>query len=210
MSPGYFITFEGGEGSGKSTQLATLADTLRSAGIDVVVTREPGGTPVGDRIREVLLDPSNAGMAPMAELLLYEASRAQIVAEVIEPAIARGAVVLCDRFADSSTAYQSFARGLPLDDVLALNALATRGRTPDLTLLFDIDPEMGLARAATQGAADRLESEALAFHEAVRAGFLILAAREPARFVVIDANRDTDAVAARVLQVVSERVPGAE
>jgi dTMP kinase len=199
---GVFITLEGGEGSGKSTQLVRLAERLRADGFDVVVTREPGGTPVGDRIREILLDTGHAGMAPMAELLLYEASRAELVDKVIEPALARGAVVLCDRFADSSTAYQSFARGLPLDDVLALNALATAGRTPDLTLVFDVDPRIGLVRANATSTADRLESEALDFHQSVRAAFLTLADREPARFAVIDATRDEDEVAAQVSAIV--------
>jgi dTMP kinase len=199
---GLFITFEGGEGSGKSTQLARVAERLGADGLDVVVTREPGGTPVGDRIREVLLSTEHTGMAPMAELLLYEASRAELVAKVIEPALARGAVVLCDRFADSSTAYQAFARGLPLDDVLVLNALATAGRIPDLTLVFDVDPRVGLARARATGAADRLESEHLDFHQSVRAGFLTLADREPARFAVIDASQTEDAVAAQVSAVV--------
>jgi dTMP kinase len=195
---GVFITFEGGEGCGKSTQMERVAARLRGCGADVVVTREPGGTPVGDRIRALLLDPAHEGMQARAELLLYEASRAELTEAVIRPALDRGATVLCDRFYDSSTAYQAFARGLPLAEVLALNGLATGGLVPDRTLLLDVDPVVGLARAAGVGAADRLESEDLAFHQRVREGFLALAANEPERFRVVDANGDMDAVAGGV------------
>ena len=198
MSRGAFITLEGGEGCGKSTQIALLADRLTAAGADVLVTREPGGTPVGDRIRGLVLDVAHTGMASRTELLLYEASRAELVGAVIAPALARGAVVLCDRFADSSTAYQSYGRGLPLAEVLALNMLATGGLVPDLTLLLDLEPATGLARAAGAAAADRLESEELAFHERVRAGFLAIAGGEPGRVRVVDATPAAVVVAAHV------------
>ncbi len=204
---GIFITFEGCEGCGKSTQLERVAARLRDAGVDVVATREPGGTPVGDRVREVLLDTSHAGMAPMAELLLYEASRAELVAEVIRPALARGAIVLCDRFADSSTAYQSYGRGLPLAEVIELNRMATGGLVPDRTILLDVEPTVGLTRAAGVGAADRLESEEVAFHERVREGFLRLCDAEPDRFDVVDANRDAETVATDVAESLQDLLP---
>ncbi len=206
-APGVFVTFEGGEGSGKSTQLELLAARMRAAGVDVVTTREPGGTPVGDRIRALLLDPIHTGMAHMAELLLYEASRAELVAEVIRPALDRGAVVLCDRFADSSTAYQAYGRGLPRAEVLELNRLATGGLVPDRTIVLDVDPRVGLARAAGVAAADRLESEELAFHERVREGFLSLAQQEPQRFDVIDASRDAGTVATDVSESLRDVLP---
>ena len=206
MTRGAFITFEGGEGSGKSTQIARLAETLRGAGAEVVVTREPGGTAIGDRVRALVLDVAHTGMAPRTELLLYEASRAQLVAEVVTPALERGAIVVCDRFADSSTAYQAFGRGLPLAEVLALNTLATGGLLPDLTLLLDLDPAEGLARATGAAGADRLESEELAFHERVRAGFLALAGAEPARVHVVDAADEPDAVAGRIAAALRDAV----
>lgn len=195
--PGVLVTFEGGEGSGKSTQLAVLAARLERAGVRVRALREPGGTRAGEAVREILLDPGHAGLDATAELLLYEASRAQLVAEVIEPALAAGEVVLLDRFYDSTTAYQGYARGLSLDHVRALNEIATAGCTPDVTLLFDIDPAEGLRRATTTGA-DRLESEDLSFHRAVRDGFLAIAASEPERLRVIDASGDVETVAERV------------
>ena len=199
MTRGAFITFEGGEGTGKSTQLEHLAARLREAGADVVVTREPGGTPVGDAIRALVLDVEHTGaVAPRTELLLYEASRAQLVADVIAPALERGAVVLCDRFADSSTAYQAFGRGIPLAEVLALNMLATGGVTPDLTILLDLPPAEGLARATGSSAADRLESEELDFHERVYDGFLTIASGEQARVRVVDAMPGADEVAEAV------------
>jgi len=195
--PGVLVTFEGGEGSGKSTQLSVLAARLERVGVAFRVLREPGGTRAGEAVREILLDPGHSGLDAVAELLLYEASRAQLVAEVIEPALAAGEVVLLDRFYDSTTAYQGYARGLDLDHVRELNMVATAGRTPDLTLLFDIDPAEGLRRATATGA-DRLEAEDLAFHERVRAGFLAIAASEPERVRVVDATGEVETVAARV------------
>ena len=204
MRRGAFITFEGGEGSGKSTQIVLLAERLRAAGAEVVVTCEPGGTPVGDRVRALVLDVSHAGMASRTELLLYEASRAELVSAVIGPALERGAVVLCDRFADSSTAYQAYGRGIPLAEVLTLNMLATGGVSPDLTLLLDLEPAEGLARAAGASAADRLESEDLGFHERVRAGFLAIAGGEPLRVQVLDGSLGPEGVAEKVTGAVRQ------
>jgi dTMP kinase len=194
---GTFLTFEGGEGSGKSTQLRTLARGLEAAGLCVRVLREPGGTAVGEAVRALLLDPEHVGLDATAELLLYEASRAQLVADVIEPALAAGEIVICDRFYDSTTAYQGYARGLSLPRIHELNATATAGVTPDRTIVLDIDPVLGIERATRHGA-DRLEGESLAFHRAVRDGFLAIAAEERARVRVVDASGTADEVAERV------------
>jgi dTMP kinase len=197
MSRGLLITFEGGEGTGKSTQIVLLAERLRGAGLVVRIVREPGGTLLGESVRDILLDPTHERMAPVTELLLYEASRSQLVREVLVPALDSGEVVLLDRFYDSTIAYQCFARGLPRGDVDAANHLATAGLTPDRTIVLDLDPAEGLRRATHSGA-DRLEGEDLAFHEAVREGFLAIAAEEPTRVVVIDATGQPAAVAERV------------
>ena len=200
--PGVFITFEGVEGCGKSTQIALLASRLTAAGVPVRVLREPGGTAAGEAIRQILLDPLHTGLDDRAELLLYEASRAELVAEVIEPALDAGEVVLCDRFADSTTAYQGHARGLPLDRVALLNAFATGETTPDLTIVLDIDPAVGLTRATGCGA-DRLESEGLEFHRRVREGFLAIARAEPGRVMVVSGEGGRDEIASRVWDAVS-------
>ena len=204
---GVFITFEGGEGCGKSTQMARVVARLLASGADVVATREPGGTPVGNRIREVLLDHSDTVTSPYAELFLYEASRHELVEQVIQPAMSRGAIVLCDRFADSSTAYQGYGRGIAVDEVKAQNAAATGGLMPDRTILLDVAPAIGLARATGAAAADRLEAEDLAFHERVREGFLTLATEERVRFRVIDANRDLELVALEVAEALADLLP---
>ncbi|HXY40587.1 MAG TPA: dTMP kinase [Vicinamibacteria bacterium] len=196
-----FITFEGIEGCGKSTQLERLAARL---GEQAVVTREPGGTAVGRRVRDVLLDQASRGLAPMAELLLYFADRAQNVAEVIRPAMAKGRVVLCDRYVESSLAYQGYGRGLPLDAIRSLAALATGGLRPDLVVLIDVPVAVGLARVGRRGAQDRLECEAAAFHERVRAGFLALLAEEPARWLRLDGTRPEDAVFEGLLAALRE------
>ena len=192
-----FITFEGGEGSGKSTQIARLARRLEAAGLPVRVVREPGGTRVGEGVRALLLDPEHSGLDATAELLLYEASRAQLVADVIEPALQAGEIVICDRFYDSTTAYQGFARGLPLDRIRELNAIASLGIVPDRTVVLDIAPALGIERVTRHGT-DRLEAESLAFHEAVRRGFLAIAAEESGRARVVDASGTADEVARRV------------
>lgn len=201
---GAFVTFEGCEGCGKSTQLRLLAARLLEASVPVLVTREPGGTAIGERIRELLLDPEHDAMAASCELLLYEASRAQLVAEVIEPALARGEVVLCDRFSDSTTAYQGFGRGLPLDQIAALNLAATAGVQPDRTILLDLDAALGVQRATAQSGADRLEAEDFAFHERVREGFLSIARDEPGRIRVVDANGTPEDVAERVVDALRD------
>ena len=185
--PGLFVTFEGGEGSGKSTQLERITARLRGLGLEPLVTREPGGTPLAEGIRALLLDPARTP-GPLAEAFLMEAARAEVVAHVIRPALAAGRVVLCDRYDDSTLAYQGAGRGLDPDLLERLNAAATGGLRPDLTLLFDLDPEIGLARRRrAAGDTNRLDREPPEFHQRVRARFLELARRDPARFVVLDA-----------------------
>lgn len=203
---GVFITFEGGEGCGKSTQQRLLTRRIEATGRTVRSLREPGGTVVGEAVRTVLLDPEHSGLDATSEVLLYEAARAQLVAEVIEPALEAGEVVLCDRFYDSSTAYQGHARGLPLEQIELLNRIATGGLTPDRTLLLDIDAALGVQRATCEGGADRLECEDIAFHERVREGFLRVAAEHADRFRIIDASGDVETVAARVASAVADLV----
>ncbi len=207
QSHGVLVAFEGGEGAGKSTQVTALAALLRAAGRDVEITHEPGATRIGAAIRELLLDPASAGLSARAEAMLYAADRAEHVDTTIGPALARGAVVITDRYVDSSLAYQGAGRPLDPDQVEALNEWATGGLRPDLTLLLDVDPAVGLARA---GEPDRLEAEPLAFHQAVRGGFLALAARDPGRYVVIDAGADPELVqqlvAAAVESLLAARV----
>ena len=202
-----FITLEGPEGAGKTTQLRALADFLRGCGYDVVTTREPGGTAIGDQIRHVLHDTANVAMSPTAEVLLYAASRAQLVAEVIQPALAAGRVVLCDRYADSTMAYQGYGRGLDRDALAALTAVATGGLRPDLTLLLDLDVARGLARRRDEGEEmNRLDLETIEFHRRVRAGYLALAAAEPARGQLIDADRPPAAIQDTLRRLVLERL----
>ena len=196
---GLFVTFEGVEGSGKSTHVRHLARALRATGYEVVETREPGGTPLGQALRDLLLAPTSTPPEPLTELLLYCADRAQHAAEVIRPALAAGRIVLCDRFADSTIAYQGYGRGLDLDTVRALDARARGGLEPNLTFLLDCPPAAGLARAqARSGAADRFEQEALDFHEAVRRGFHALAASAPARYRIVDTTPPAAEVGERV------------
>lgn len=204
-----FITLEGGEGAGKTTQIVHLAGYLAGRGIKSILTREPGGTAIGKRIRSVLLDPEHAGIAPETELLLYMADRAEHVRTVIRPALDAGTSVLCDRFFDATIVYQGAARGLTAEWVERLHGLVFAGLKPDLTLLLDLSPEAGLARARRQlerggrvRGESRFEAEALAFHQRVRMGYLALADREPERFRVIDADRDEDRVRAELLAVV--------
>lgn len=184
-----FITFEGPEGAGKSTALRGVAERLRERGLDVVTTREPGAGEFGQRIREILLHGEE--MPPASELFLFLADRANHVATLIRPSLERGQWVLCDRHADSTFVYQAVARGLDADFVRAANRFATGGLVPDRTLLFDIDPEVGLARLASR---DRLDAQPLAFHQRVREGFLALAGTETARFRVLDASQPPEAI----------------
>ncbi|GAA2713904.1 dTMP kinase [Micromonospora olivasterospora] len=197
---GLFVVFEGGEGAGKSTQLALLAERLREQGREVVVTREPGATPIGERIRSLLLDRSGAeAPSPRAEALLYAADRAHHVATVVRPALVRGAVVISDRYVDSSLAYQGAGRTLPVDEVSWLSSWATGGLKPDLVVLLDVDSRTGLSRVAARSAdVDRLEAESVAFHERVRYAFLDLAANDPKRYLVLDAAKPVDEIAGLV------------
>jgi len=200
-----FITFEGIEGSGKSTQLRRVAALLP----DAVITKEPGGTAIGDRVRAILLD-SGSSLDPTAEMFLFAASRRQNVIEVIRPGIARGAVVLCDRYTDATLAYQGFGRLLDLDRLRTLNAWATDSLVPDITLLFDLAEETGLTRARSRNAGaatdeGRFEAEDLRFHRRVREGYLSLATAEPKRFAIIDGSGAEDEVFARVERVLRER-----
>jgi dTMP kinase len=208
---GFFITFEGGEGSGKTTQLKALLAHIRALQGEAVQTRDPGGTAIGNQVRDLLLNGDNVRMSALAELFLYEASRAQLVQEVIRPALAAGRIVLCDRFTDSTYAYQGYGRGLDLDLVERLNAVAADGLRPDLTFLLDLDPAVGLARAAERLAhprqqRDRLEGEVLEFHQRVRAGYRALAAREPERVVVLDATLGILELGAQIRRHVESRL----
>ena len=204
---GRLISFEGGEGAGKSTVIAAVAAQLDRRGIEVVVTREPGGTPVGEAIRALLLDPTHPTLAAETELLLMFASRAQLVRESILPALERGLWVLTDRFTDASFAYQGGGRGLPTGVIADLERWAAAIK-PDLTLLLDVPVEIGLERARGRGGSDRIESEPDAFFERVRAAYSARAAIEPERIRVIDASRPQEAVAAAVLAQVEALLPG--
>ncbi len=202
-----FITFEGPDGSGKTTQLTLLAAYLQEQGIAHLCTREPGGTAIGDQIRDVLHDVANTAMSPLAEILLYSASRAQHVAEVIRPALAEGTVVLCDRFADSTLAYQGYGRGLDLDALTYITRFATGGLRPDLTLLFDLDPQSGLHRRSSHGEEmNRMDLQADAFYRRVRDGYAALVQAEPERWAVIAADRPAAAIQADVRRVVGARI----
>jgi len=203
--PGWFITFEGVDGCGKTTQMRKLAGRLRAAGRRVLETVEPGGTRIGDQIRRILLDSANQELCPMAELLLYFASRAQNIEELILPALQRGEIVLSDRFTDSSVVYQGVGRGLGEEAVIQLERMACRGLKPDLTLLIDIDLETSLARTRARWlseAESRMDQQAEEFHQRVREAYLRLAAREPRRFRLIDGRPQAEEVARAVWQAV--------
>ncbi len=211
MADGLFLAVEGIEGSGKTTQVARLEQLVRATGRNVVVTKEPGGTQLGNRIRAILLDPQEEGMDPVAELFLYLASRRQHVVELIRPSLERGAVVICDRFTDATLAYQGFGRMLELDRLRQVNDWATDGIRPDLTVILDIPESTGLERARARNAAEdlhresRLEGEDLRFHRRVREGYLALAESDPDRYIVVDASGDLDAVFQRLVAAVNER-----
>jgi dTMP kinase len=199
-----FITLEGPEGSGKTTQAPRLAAWLRAQGKDVLAVREPGGTDISNAIRHILLDFSSANMDARAELLLFCASRAQLVNEKIRPHLARGGIVVCDRYADSSLAYQGYGRGLDLEALRQLLTFATYGLKPDLTLLLDVDVDAGLQRKASEEEWNRLDAETVDFHRRVRAGYLALASTEPERYRVIQAGLPLEQVTAQIQQTVEQ------
>lgn len=203
-----FITFEGGEGAGKSTAIKRIVEKLTSEGYEIVLTREPGGTPIAEEIRNVILDKKNTAMDPRTEALLYAASRRQHLVEIVIPALKEGKLVLCDRFIDSSLAYQGGARGIGIDNVYNMNLFATEGMLPDLTILFDIKPEEGLARIAanSQREVNRLDVEKLAFHNKVRDSFHELAKKFPERFVIIDASKGPDEVFEESYKAIEDRL----
>ncbi len=203
--PGVFLALEGGEGAGKSTQARLLAIWLREQGYDVVTTHEPGATKVGLRLRALLLDTAHAGLSPRAEALMYAADRAEHVQSVIIPALERGAIVVTDRYVDSSLAYQGAGRQLPVSEIAELNAWATGGLMPDLTILLDLSPVTGLGRRLSS--ADRLESEPVEFHHRVRSGFLSRAATDPGRYLVLDAIRPEAEVSREIQLRVRDLLP---
>lgn len=204
---GVFIAFEGPEGGGKSTQLRLLARSLEERGLQPLLTKEPGGTPVGERIREIVLLEPELYITPLTEFLLYTSSRAQHVGEVIRPALDAGRLVLCDRFTGASAAYQGYGRGLPLEVIDLFTRQATGGLKPDLTLLFDLEPEVGLARVAQRGEKDRLEQADLGFHRRVREGFLKQAEADPT-WVTLDATLSAEALQPLIWEAVRSRFPG--
>jgi dTMP kinase len=201
-----FITFEGSEGSGKTIQLAQLAQYLRQLGYDILTVREPGGTPIGDQVRNVLLSNKNGEMHARTEILLFQASRAQLVEQVIRPHLDGGGIVLCDRYADSTLAYQGYGRGADLDELRSLIHFATGGLVPDLTLLLDVDVVVGLKRRSADGDINRLDALTVDFYQRVRRGFLALAVAETARWVVIDANQSHTQVALDIQRIVLSRL----
>jgi len=210
MKKGLFITFEGVEGAGKTTQIELLKNELDRRGIEYIVTREPGGTAIGEKIRGVLLDPENKEMNYMTELLLYYASRAQHLYEKINRAKESGKVVICDRYSDSTMAYQGYGRGIDKQLIETLNAVVERGNKPDITFIIDADPEVTLVRAKrkSENIGDRLEQESLEFHKRVREGFIAQAKREPERIAVIDGNKSIEEINGDIIARLFEKLEG--
>ena len=202
---GVFVTFEGIEGSGKTTQARRLSARLLTKSVSHIVTREPGGTPLADQLRSILLTPREETVFPETELLLYQAARAQHVRGLLLPALEDGKAVLCDRFYDATFAYQAHARGLEAETVGMLNRFASGDLVPDLTLLFDLPPELGISRASRRGAADRIERESLDFHRAVRNGYLAIYKNDTSRIVLIDASAPEEEVFRKLQETVTER-----
>ncbi|QTA80901.1 Thymidylate kinase [Desulfonema limicola] len=209
-----FITFEGIEGSGKTTQIQTTASWLKQKGLTCITTREPGSTDIGSKIRAILLDPLNKNLDHMAEMLLYMADRAHHIGAVVKPALTKGKTILCDRYFDATLAYQGYARGIDIDLLKKLHLLTLNDFKPDLTLLLDLSPETGLARAweqidlgARTTAESRFENEKLNFHQKVRAGYLELAKQEPERFRIIDASQNEDQVQENIRKALSSFFP---
>lgn len=213
MRNGLFITAEGIEGSGKTTQIQKLDRLIRASGQNCVLTKEPGGTALGERVRAILLDPQEEGMDPRAEFFLYCASRRQHVGELIRPSLERGAIVLCDRFTDASLAYQGFGRGLELDRLRSINDWATDATSPDVTLIFDVSENIGLERAKARNRdrdlhrESRFEGEDLRFHRRVREGYLTLAKENPERYIVIDASGPIEEVFQQTVAQLNRRLP---
>lgn len=207
-----FVTFEGPEGGGKTTQLHLLAEYLCQQDLDVLITREPGGTVIGDRVRAILLDPTHTEMRPASEFLLFSAARAQHVEQVIRPHLSRGGVVLCDRFADASLAYQGYGHQLDLDVLRLITRFATGGLVPDLTLLLDVPVEVGLRRKAggDGDAWNRMERKEIDYHRRVRRGYLALAAQEPERWLALDARSAPETIQAAIRQAVLARLQEVE
>ncbi len=205
-----FITLEGIEGSGKTTQIKNIVEFLENKGYDCIVTREPGGTKIGGKIRSILLDPENRDMEPACELLLYFSDRVQHIKELINPALSEGKTIICDRFFDATLVYQGYARGLSIDLIIKLHQMIAYGLKPDITILLDLLPEIGLSRAWEQidngsrsGDETRFEKETLLFHEKIRAGYLELARLEPKRFRIIDASKNKDQVKQQIIKKLS-------
>lgn len=194
MKRGLFITIEGTDGSGKTTQMGLIKDHVSAKGCEVVMLREPGGTRISERIREVILDPLFTEMAFNTEVLLYAAARAQLVAETIKPALKNGKIVICDRFIDSTFAYQGYGRGIGLEVLKSINNVALEGIMPDITFFFDLDPELALVRRKASSITDRIENEKVDFHKKVHAGYMDLAAKYPERIKRIDSSRTVQAV----------------
>lgn len=202
-----FITIEGPDGSGKTTQVVPLSEYLIQSGYQVLITREPGGTAIGDQIRRVLSDLKNTGMHPRSETLLFLAARAQLVEEVIKPHLEKGYIVLCDRYADSTMAYQGYGHQNEIQQIRSLISFATGGLNPDLTILLDLDVQTGLKRKARGNEWNRLDAYSLEFHERVRQGYATLVEAEPERWVVIDADQPADRIQEMIRKVVGERLP---
>ena len=210
-----FITLEGIEGSGKTTQIKNIVEFLENKGYDCVVTREPGGTKIGEKIRSILLDPENRDMEPACELLLYFSDRVQHIKELINPALSEGKTIICDRFFDATLVYQGYARGLSIDLIIKLHEMIAYGLKPDITILLDLLPEIGLSRAWEQidngsrsGDETRFEKETLLFHEKIRAGYLELARLEPNRFRIIDASKNKDQVKQQIINALTLGIRG--
>ncbi|KTD88719.1 dTMP kinase [Paenibacillus etheri] len=205
---GFFITLEGGDGSGKTTVLGRVAAYLQNRSMPYRITREPGGVEIAEKIRSIILDPAHTAMDTRTEALLYAASRSQHLAEVVEPALREGLTVLCDRFVDSSLVYQGHARGLGIEEVWSINRFAIGDRMPDLTFYLDVDPEIGLSRIAAnqEREVNRLDLESLSFHQKVREGYQLLVDTNPGRIVVLDANRPIHMVEQDIVRTLEERV----
>jgi len=203
---GILITFEGPEGGGKSLQIQKLGEYLKNKGFRVLTLREPGQTKIGEKIRQILLDPENKKLVPEAETLLFEASRAQLVEEIIKPALVAEKIVLLDRFFDSTTAYQGFGRGLSVKEIEKLNMFATGGLKPDLTILLDLEVEEGLKRREKSGKKDRIDMEGLKFHQKVREGYLEMARKNPRRWRIVDASKSPEEVFEEIKKIVKEKL----